>query len=68
MEWSDFGATSGLNFQNNCQDDWEQTRGNLEVRVLEDIYSQCESVYKQLNDDGLDCEELMATYLAPVLQ
>ena len=66
MEWSDFGAVRGNDFQNNCDQEWSQTRGELEVRVLEDVYEQCKATQKTIKREDLTCDEIMALYLAPV--
>jgi hypothetical protein len=64
--WEDLDATSKLEFQLACRQDWDQVRADLEPRQLDDALEQCELALDELaamRQDGSVCDQLRAIYL-----
>ena len=64
IEWSELGADNASSFKASCENLWGVQRSNLEFRVLEDAYDQCDEALKTLTNDRQSCETLRALYLA----
>jgi hypothetical protein len=59
--WEDFGAESRAAYRTACENDWNSTRADLEVRQITDAEDQCQAAVDELAD--ADCDELRALYL-----
>ena len=60
--WEDLGADDRGSFRDQCENDWAQTRADLEPRELRLAIEACDDTVAMLQEiDG--CDELRALYL-----
>ena len=61
--WEAFDATSKIDFQQACRQEWAQVRSDLEPRQLDDALDQCELALDELaamRQAGTVCDQLRA--------
>ena len=61
LEWEVLGADSRLQLRQQCVDQWQNERSNLEPREVDIAEARCEDGIVEL--DASDCESLRALYL-----
>ncbi|MFZ5475977.1 MAG: hypothetical protein ACOZNI_04320 [Myxococcota bacterium] len=59
--WEDFGADSRRAFRTDCQNEWDETRAELEAREVPAADEQCEDAVTTLA--AMSCDEVRALYL-----
>lgn len=63
--WEDLGAESRIAYRNQCEEDWAETRSDLEAREVRLAVDVCESTLESLNETE-GCDELRALYLETI--
>lgn len=64
--WEEVDASSGANYQRQCENGWAAARAELEPRELQDALDQCEetdAALQSLADDGELCDSPRALYV-----
>ena len=63
-EWSNLTSAELRSLRVSCQNRWVIRRGNVDGRILEDAYQQCNLALDDFESSEDVCDELRAIYLA----